>query len=250
MDSTVAIVTGGSRGIGAQIVRRLVNTAGHQVLLVYSANDHEARQTAERYSTDATRVVPFKCDITAPEAPEVIFDGASTLGTPLILVNNAGVTGKLSTLAEASEQDIRRTIDLNLTATILLCREAMRRWTREKAGVPRSIINISSIAARTGAADEYIWYAATKAGLNALTKGLAIEAAPHGIRVNAVSPATTDTTIHAQAGKPQRAREVGMLSPMGRAAHPDEVAAAVQWLLSADASYVNGAILDVTGGVR
>lgn len=249
MSSTVAIVTGGSQGIGAEIVRRLASI-GHHVLLVYSSDDAEALDTANRCATDDAQIMPFKCDIAAPGAPHRIFSAAARLGIPVVLINNAGVTGKISSLAESAEADIRRTIEIDLTATVMLCRQAMRLWTRADEAYSRSIVNVSSIAAKTGAPGEYVWYAAAKAGVNALTTGLALEGAHKGIRVNAVSPGTTMTTIHAKAGRPDRAAEVGARSPMGRPATPDEIAAAVEWLVSPEASYVNGAILDVTGGTR
>ncbi|GAB2549027.1 SDR family NAD(P)-dependent oxidoreductase [Leucobacter ruminantium] len=247
--AAVAIVTGGSRGIGAEIVRRLAR-AGLHVLLVYGSDDREAAATAERCTTETARVVPFRCDIAAPGAPEAVFDRADRLGTPVVLVNNAGVTGRISALAESDPEGIRRAIDVDLTVTIMLCREAMIRWTGGAEDRARSIVNVSSVAAKTGAPGEYVWYAAAKAGVNALTTGLAVEAAPHGIRVNAVNPGTTDTTIHARAGRSDRAAVVGARSPMGRPAQPDEIAAAVEWLVGSDASYVNGATLDVTGGTR
>ncbi|UUE19375.1 SDR family NAD(P)-dependent oxidoreductase [Microbacterium sp. J1-1] len=249
MSGTVAIVTGGSRGIGAAVVRRLAR-AGRHVFLVYSHNEDDAAATAQQYATNTAKVIPFKCNIAVPDAPRLIFRRASELGTPVVLVNNAGITGRISTLEGADEDDIQQAVDVNLTATIMLCREAMRHWADLRDEMPRSIVNVSSIAAKTGAPGEYVWYAAAKAGVNALTTGLALEAARHGIRVNAVSPGTTATTIHAKAGRPNRAAEVGERSPMGRPATPDEIAAAVEWLTSAEASYVNGAILDVTGGTR
>lgn len=249
MSSTVAIVTGGSRGIGAAVVRRLA-AAGHHVLLVYSQDDHDAAVTAKRCTTETAKVVPCKCDIAAPGSAEVVFDGAAQLGVQVILVNNAGVTGRISSLADSDAEAIRDAVDVDLTATILLCREAMIRWTDAGRARQRSIVNLSSVAAKTGSPGEYVWYAAAKAGVNALTVGLAVEAASHGIQVNAVSPGTTATTIHARAGRPDRATEVGARSPMGRPAQPEEIAAAVEWLVGPEASYVNGAILDVAGGTR
>lgn len=249
MSGTVAIVTGGSRGIGAEVVRRLAH-AGHHVLLVYSHNDHDAAATAQQFATETTKIIPFKYNVALPDAPRLVFQRAAKIGIPTVLVNNAGVTGRISRLEDADEDDIQQALDVNLTATIMLCREAMRHWTELHDGTPRSIVNVSSIAAKTGAPGEYVWYAAAKAGVNALTTGLALEAARHCVRVNAVSPGTTATTIHAKAGKPNRAEDVGARSPMGRPATPDEIAAAVEWLTSEEASYVNGAILDVTGGTR
>ncbi|WP_309131176.1 SDR family oxidoreductase [Brevibacterium sp.] len=276
-----AIVTGGSRGIGAEVVGRLATT-GHHVLLVFTEDDRGAEETAARGSNADASVVPFRCDITADDSPIRIFDAAAELGTPTVLVNNAGTTGAISPLRDATDETIRRAIDVNLTATIRLCREAMSRWTCDEKSrnggyvsdeepqnegpatehgphcdrreavrrSPRSIVNVSSIAAKIGSPNEYVWYAAAKAGVNALTTGLAVEAAPFGIRVNAVNPGTTSTTIHARAGRPNRAAEAGKRSPMGRPAEPDEIAAAVEWLVSTDASYVNGTILDVAGGIR
>ncbi|WP_200860751.1 SDR family NAD(P)-dependent oxidoreductase [Kocuria palustris] len=210
----MAIVTGGSRGIGAAVVRRLA-AAGHHVLLVYSQDDHDAAVTAEHCTTETAKVVPYKCDIAAPGSAEVVFDGAAQLGVPVILVNNAGVTGRTSSLADSDADAISHAVDVDLTATILLCREAVIRWTDAGRARQRSIVNLSSVAAKTESPGEYVWYAAAKAGVNALTVGLAVEAAPHGIRVNAVSPGTTVTTIHARAGRPDRATEVRARSPMG-----------------------------------
>ena len=146
--------------------------------------------TAERCTTETAKVVPYKCDIAAPGSAEVVFDGAAQLGVPVILVNNAGVTGRISSLADSDAEAIRHAVDVDLTATILLCREAMIRRTDAGRARQRSIVNLSSVAAKTGSPGEYVWYAAAKAGVNALTVGLAAEAAPHGIRLNAVSPGT------------------------------------------------------------
>lgn len=249
MSDTVAVVTGGSRGIGAAIVERLARR-GHTVLLVYSTDARGAEQTAKRASSTHARVVPFRCDIAGTDAPHQIFDAAEAIGDLVVLVNNAGVTGRLGPLRTATDETIRSVIDIDLTATIRLSREAVVRWEARLPRDDRNIVNVSSIAARTGAPGEYVWYAAAKAGVNAFTVGLAREVAGQGIRVNAVNPGTTVTTIHERAGRPDRAVEVGARSPLGRPAAPHEIAAAVEWLSSTEASYVTGSILDVAGGTR
>lgn len=241
-----AIVTGGTRGIGRAVVRRLVRR-GHVVLFTYTSDEEGAAEVVREAGAGA---VPLRCDVTAPDAPARIVDRAETLGELTVLVNNAGVTGRIGPLRTADDDTIARVLDVNLTATIRLCREVVARWESRLPRRDRAIVNVSSIAARTGAPGEYVWYAASKAGVEALTVGLAKEVAGQGVRVNAVSPGTTDTGIHARAGRPDRAAAVGARTPLGRAAAPDEVAAAVDWLVSAEASYVTGVVLDVSGGVR
>lgn len=249
MSATVAVVTGGSRGIGAAVVERLARR-GHPVLLVYSTDDAGAEATAERAATSLAPVVPFRCDVSGPDAPSRIFAAAEQHGEPGILVNNAGITGRLGPLGTASDDTIRSVVDVDLTAPMRLSREAVVRWSSRETRDDRSVVNVSSIAARTGAPGEYVWYAAAKAGLNAFTVGLAKEVGPHGIRVNAVNPGTTTTTIHERAGRPHRAVEVGARSPLGRPAAPHEIAAAIEWLTTPEAGYVTGAVLDVAGGTR
>lgn len=249
MSRTVAIVTGGSRGIGAAIVRRLTRR-GHTVVFTYTSEASETDALLVQAAASAAEVLPLRCDITDPDAPQRILDAAEELGDTAILVNNAGITGPIGPLRTATDGTLARVIDVNLTGTLRLSREAVMRWEQRDPHDCRCIVNVTSIAARTGAPGEYIWYAASKAGVEALTVGLAKEVAGQGIRVNAVSPGTTTTTIHARAGRPNRAAEVGARSPLGRAGSPDEVAAAVEWLTTSDAGYVTGSILDVAGGVR
>lgn len=247
MSGTIAIVTGGSRGIGAAVVGRLARR-GYTVLLSYSRDAAGAAAVAASTSASG-RVVPFCCDVTEADAPARIFDAAEKLGDATVLVNNAGITGRIGPLRTASDDTIRAVVDVDLVATMRLSREAVARWGAQPRA-DRSIVNVSSIAARTGAPGEYVWYAAAKAGVNAFSIGLAREVAGDGIRVNAVNPGTTTTTIHERAGNPHRAIEVGARSPMGRPAAPAEIAAAVEWLVSPEASYVTGSILDVSGGVQ
>jgi NAD(P)-dependent dehydrogenase (short-subunit alcohol dehydrogenase family) len=246
---TVAIVTGGSRGIGAAVVRRLTRR-GHAVVFTYTSDETGADEVVAQAATSEAEVLPLRCDITDPDAPQRIIDAAEELGDLVILVNNAGITGPIGPLRTVTDATLARVVAVNLTATLRLCREAVTRWEQRVQRDDRSIINVTSVAARTGAPGEYVWYAASKAGVEALTVGLAKEVAGQGIRVNAVSPGTTSTTIHARAGRPNRAAEVGARAPLGRAGFPDEIAAAVEWLTTSEAGYVTGTILDVAGGVR
>jgi NAD(P)-dependent dehydrogenase (short-subunit alcohol dehydrogenase family) len=240
----VAVVTGGSRGIGAAVVDRLLG-AGYSVCFSWSQDEPAARELVDRHSGDRLR--SHRADITDPDAVENLLDAAEELGRVTALVNNAGITGRIGAFADLDLTELHKVIDVNLAAPILTCRAAVRRWRDDPAG--RSIVNVSSVAARTGAPGEYVPYAAAKAGVETLTVGLAKEFGPLGIRVNAVAPGTTDTGIHALAGEPGRAARIAKAVPMGRVARPDEVAATIVWLLSEEASYVSGAVLPVTGGL-
>ncbi|GII90393.1 SDR family NAD(P)-dependent oxidoreductase [Sinosporangium siamense] len=244
----VVIVTGGSRGIGRSIVERLGHD-GFAVLFTHSASDEDAAQVEKDCRARGHHVWGVRLDVTEDDAPQRLFDLAETHGVVTALVNNAGVTGTLGPFTGLGDDELRRVVDVNLTAPIRLCREAVGRWTREPSAGRRDIVNISSRAARTGSPNEYVAYAATKAAIDILTKGLAQEFGPAGIHVNAVSPGLTDTTIHARAGEPGRAQRIASSAPLRRPGAPAEIAAAVSWLLSPEASYVTGAVLDVTGGL-
>lgn len=243
----VVIVTGGSRGIGRETVETLARQ-GRGVLFTHSTSDGDAAQVEQACGTDAP-VWGVRLDITDADAPARLFDLAESKGTAIALVNNAGVTGPLGPLTALPDDALRDIVEVNLVATARLCREAARRWSGRTTNERRDIVNVSSIAARTGAPSEYIVYAATKAAMDTLTVGLARELAPTGVHVNAVRAGTTNTTIHARAGDPDRPRRVADAVPMRRVAEPNEIAAAVSWLLSPEASYVNGALLDVAGGL-
>ncbi|MFF5992643.1 SDR family NAD(P)-dependent oxidoreductase [Prauserella flavalba] len=242
MSAPVAVVTGGSRGIGRCVAERLCRD-GFTVVFTHTSSPADAANV-ERVT--GGQAVGVRLDVTAGDAPRRLFDTASSLGDVTALVNNAGITGRIGPFTALTDEDLRAVVDVNLVAPARLCREAARRWD---GTADRAIVNVSSVAARTGSPGEYVVYAAAKAGVEALTVGLARELGPAGVRVNAVAPGTTDTTIHARAGEPGRAQRVAAAVPLGRPGRPEEIAEAVAWLLSPAASYVNGAVLGVAGGL-
>lgn len=244
----VALVTGGSRGIGAEIVYQLAHS-GFRVCFTYRADEAAATEVVKRLTTKSPpgAIIAIRADVTSLADMEEAFDAAERLGRLEVLVNNAGVTGTIGPFALGDHAQTRDVIDINLVAPIMACRLALQRWAGDETG--RCIVNVSSAAATLGAPHEYVPYAAAKAGVDTLTVGLAKELGPLGVRVNAVSPGTTDTGIHAAAGEPNRVERVSARIPFGRAAQPGEVAAAVAWLASPEASYVSGAVLRVAGGL-
>src|SRR4051794_12630566 len=244
-DSTprVALVTGGSRGIGAATVRALL-ARGLHVCFTYHRDAVAADAlVAELEASGPCRAV--RADATDEADTERAFDAAEAMGRVTVLVNNVGATRRIAPLADWSAEQVRDVLEVNLVAPLLACSAAARRWADDPGG--RSIVNISSGAATTGSPHEYVPYAAAKAGVDALTVGLAKELAPLGIRVNAVAAGITDTGIHADAGDPGRGARVGATVPMRRMARPEEIAEAVVWLASDAASYVSGAVLRATG---
>ncbi len=237
------MITGGSRGIGAAVARGAVER-GYAVGVGYAHDD----AAAERLRADLPGIVTVRADVAEPAAVRTLFDTTeATLGPVTAVVNNAGVTGPLGPFRDASADTFRRVLDVNVLGTMLCAQEAVRRW--EERGTAGRMVNVSSVAATLGAPGEYVHYAASKAAVEAFTVGLAKEVAPHGVRVNAVAPGTVHTDIHAAAGEPDRPARVVARVPMGRIAEPEEIAAAVLWLLSDEASYVTGAVLRASGGV-
>ncbi|WP_326609730.1 SDR family oxidoreductase [Streptomyces scopuliridis] len=245
MSRPVTIVTGGSRGIGAATCVRLA-ADGHDLALGYVSNGAAAEETAAAVRAAGARCVTVRVD-TAEEADvERLFDtAAAELGPVTGLVNNAGVTGPLGRLADARTADLRRVIEVNLLGYLLCCRRAARDMAARGSG---AIVNISSTAATLGAPGEYVHYAAAKAATDALTIGLSKELGPDGIRVNAVAPGIINTEMHAAMGDPDRPARAAAGIPLGRPGEPTEIAAAVAWLLSDDASYTTGTVLRVSGG--
>lgn len=243
----VLLVTGGSRGIGAAIVRAAA-LRGYAVCFSYRADVAAASALKASLVEQGAAIHIVAGDVADTGFATALFDEATqALGPVTALVNNAGMTGVIGAFADLPLDVLRRTIDVNLLGSILMAQEAVRRW--QTAGVAGRMVNISSVAATLGSPGEYVHYAATKAAIDALTIGLGKELAPTGIRVNAVAPGITYTDIHAAGGEPDRPERVKARIPLGRAAQADEIASAVLWLLSDEASYMTGSILRVGGGV-
>ncbi|MFF4536626.1 glucose 1-dehydrogenase [Streptomyces aureus] len=245
MARPVTIVTGGSRGIGAATCARLA-ADGHDVVVGYVRDEEAAERTAAAVREAGPRALAVRVDTSEEAAVERLFDlAADRLGPVTGLVNNAGVTGPLGRLADADPADLRRVVEVNVLGALLCARRAARSMAALGGG---AIVNVSSAAATLGSPGEFVHYAASKAAVDALTTGLAKELGPHGIRVNAVAPGMIDTEMHAAMGDPGRAQRAAASIPLRRVGAAEEIAAAIAWLLSPDASYTTGAVLRVSGG--
>jgi NAD(P)-dependent dehydrogenase (short-subunit alcohol dehydrogenase family) len=238
------LVTGGTRGIGAATALRLARE-GHDLLLGYARDDRAAEETRLAVEDAGARCETVRADLTDPAGVDRLFEAAGPLTG---VVNNAGATLHIGPLAETPPAVVAATIDLNLTAALLVARAAVRAMGTSYGGSGGVLVNVSSGAATLGAPGEYVQYAAAKAGVDALTVGLAQEVAGEGIRVVGVAPGIVRTTIHADAGEPGRIERVAPLVPLGRAGEPGEVADAIAWLMGDEASYVTGTTLRVAGG--
>ncbi|MGP0019488.1 MAG: SDR family oxidoreductase [Candidatus Sulfotelmatobacter sp.] len=247
-NSGTLIVTGASRGIGAAIAT-LASERGYAVAVNFATGEAEANKVVENILTAGGRAVAIQADISHEQDILRLFETAEReLGPIKALVNNAGITGGFARVEEVSSIAIARVLAVNVSGTILCSREAVRRMSTKRGGTGGAIVNISSRAAHTGAAGEWVHYAASKGAIDSFTIGLAREVATEGIRVNAVAPGLVDTGLHAANGEPGRLQRLMGTIPMGRPGTPREVAEGVMWLLSPAASFTTGAILEVGGG--
>jgi len=243
------VITGGSRGIGAATAIRLAR-AGHHLAVAYRDDGAAAERLAAAVTAEGVRCVTVRTDVAHEEDVDQLFTIATQrLGTVTGLVNNAGLTAHIGDLIDTPVDVIRRVIEVNLVGVVLCARRAAQLMSIRRAGGGGAIVNVSSAAATLGSAHEYVHYAAAKAAVDAFTVGLAKELAGDEIRVNAVAPGIVRTRIHADAGDPGRADRLASRIPVGRAGDPDEIAAAIAWLLSPEASYVTGAVLRAGGGL-
>lgn len=246
--SNVMLVTGGSRGIGAAI-SKMAASRGYDVAVNYAGNAKAAAAVTAEIEAMGQRAVAVQADVSKGDEVSALFDRVETaLGPVHTLINNAGITGRISRLDEIDPALIQETIDVNIMGTILPAREAVLRMSTKRGGAGGVIVNISSIAATLGSANTYVWYAASKAAIDTFTVGLANEVIGDGIRVAGIAPGVTHTDLHAAGGQPQRADEIGITTPIGRAAQPEEIAEAVLWIASDAAGYVVGETIRVGGG--
>ena len=242
------LVTGGSRGIGAAIARR-ASADGYDIALTYAEDAAAAEAVAAEVDGTGRRGVLLRADVAREADVVAAFEALDdAFGRLDAVVINAGITGRFSRVDEIDAATLERVLAVNVIGAFLCAREAVRRMSTERGGAGGSIVVVSSRAAGLGSPNEYVHYAASKAAVDTLTRGLAKEVAREGIRVNAVAPGLIDTEIHARGGRPERVAQIAPMVPMGRIGTPEEVAEAVLWLLSPAASYVTGTIIEVSGG--
>ncbi|CZF82801.1 3-oxoacyl-[acyl-carrier-protein] reductase FabG [Grimontia celer] len=245
----IALVTGASRGIGAATAT-LLASQGYTVCVNYHSRKEAADQVVREIEEKGGSAFAVIADISTEEGVATLFAAIDAQAQPLTgLVNNAGILFTQSKLVDLTAERINKVLTANVTGSFLCAREAVKRMSTERGGKGGAIVNVSSGASRSGSPGEYVDYAASKGAVDTLTIGLAKEVAAEGIRVNGIRPGFIHTDIHADGGEPNRVERLAPRIPMQRGGEPEEVARAISFLLSEDASYTTGSILDATGGV-
>ena len=244
----ILLVTGASRGIGAATAR-LAAQRGYAVCVNYLHGEVAARELVREIEQADGKAIAVAADISVEADVLRLYRTIDEkLGTVTALVNNAGILERQGRVQSITADRLQRVFATNVVGSFLCAREAVLRMSTAHGGPGGAIVNVSSVAARTGSPNEYVDYAASKGAIDSFTRGLAVEVAAEGIRVNAVRPGFIHTDMHASGGEPDRIERVKAFVPLGRGGQTDEVARAILWLLSAEASYTTGAFLDVAGG--
>ncbi|WP_299874568.1 SDR family oxidoreductase [uncultured Sulfitobacter sp.] len=245
MTNPVCLITGASAGIGAAAAR-LAAQRGYDVAINYNTDRAGADAVAQAAKDAGVRHVIVQADVSDPAAITAMYETVDrTLGPVDALINNAGIVAPSCRVTDLTHDRLRQMFDVNVIGAILVAKEAVLRMEPLGRGV---IVNVTSAAARLGSANTYVDYAASKAAMDIFTKGLSDEVAPSGLRVMGIAPGLIETDIHGKGGDPERAARLASGVPMQRTGSAQEVAQAILWLMSDEASYVTGSTLDVTGG--
>lgn len=246
MSRKICLITGASAGIGVATAR-MAATRGYDLVLNYRSDRAGAQAVAKDAEAAGATCLICQADVAEPEQITAMFaEIDAKFGRLDALVNNAGVVDVAATVTEMTHARLRRMFDINVIGAILVAKETVLRMQAQDTG--GAIVNVSSVAARLGSGGQYADYAASKAAIDAFTKGLSDEVATDGIRVNAIRPGLIETEIHAKGGEPGRAERLAHMVPMKRTGTADEIADAILYLLSDQSSYVTGSVLDVSGG--
>lgn len=246
--SKIILITGGSQGIGAATAM-LASAEGYTVCINYLQNHEAANAIVTNIRKQGGEAHAFQADVAEEREVERMFSTIDkNVGRVTALANNAGIVAKRQRVSEMTAERLHKMFDTNVIGSFLCAREAIKRMSAKNGGAGGAVVNISSVASRLGSAFEYVDYAASKGAIDAFTIGLSKEVAEENIRVNAVRPGITYTDIHAKGGEPDRPERMKGNIPMKRPGQPDEIAKTILWLLSDDASYITGAIVDVSGG--
>ena len=248
MTDRVVVITGGSRGIG-RAAALAAAARGYRVVVGYATNKAAADEVVAQIEGKNGKALAVKCDVAHERDILALFKAADGFGALGALVNNAGIVGKSGVrVDDMSAERIQEMMAVNVTGSILCAREAVKRMSTKHGGKGGVIVNISSVAAKLGAPNTYVDYAASKGAIDSFTLGLGLEVAGEGIRVAGIRPGLIDTEIHAAGGEPNRAHRLAHMVPMKRVGQAEEIANAVVWLMSDEASYVTSTTIDVSGG--
>lgn len=250
MEATkVAIVTGSSRGIGAETAQLLAKN-GYAVCVNYVSNSEAAENITHQITSNGGRCLAVKADVSLASDVERLFRTVDAeLGRLSVLVNNAGILMSQCRLEDISEERFLQVLKTNVISCFLCSKEAIKRMSTKYGGSGGAIVNVSSAASKSGSPNEYVDYAASKGAVDTLTRGLALEVAEEGIRVNAVRPGLIYTEMHASGGEPSRVERLKSKIPLQRGGQPAEVAEAILWLATDRSSFVTGSFIDTAGGL-